>query len=154
MSRRWSRRRQTDHLELRTTRAEMLVQLGGVGSQSSEHVTSIDGREQTTNAKRPIPPELLHHVRHVSCWTRTKKITTISEKGRKWTVLDDNSWIICDSVPVCVAVDRSRPCTSTELLAFTAHKPKVFHLSRQTQHNKASSMNLLLSSCRSITKCQ
>ena len=27
-------------------------------------------------------------------------------------------WIICDSVPVCVAVDRLRPCTSAELLAF------------------------------------
>ena len=27
-------------------------------------------------------------------------------------------WVICDSVPVCVAVDRLRPCTSAELLAF------------------------------------
>ena len=27
-------------------------------------------------------------------------------------------WEICDSVPVCVAVDRLRPCTSAELLAF------------------------------------
>ena len=27
-------------------------------------------------------------------------------------------WAICDSVPVCVAVDRSRPCTPAELLAF------------------------------------
>ena len=27
-------------------------------------------------------------------------------------------WVICDSVPVCVAVDRLRPCTPAELLAF------------------------------------
>ena len=27
-------------------------------------------------------------------------------------------WVICDSVPVCVAVDVLRPCTSAELLAF------------------------------------
>ena len=27
-------------------------------------------------------------------------------------------WIICDSVPVCVVVDRLRPCTPSELLAF------------------------------------
>ena len=27
-------------------------------------------------------------------------------------------WVICDSVPVCVAVDRLRPCTSADLLAF------------------------------------
>ena len=27
-------------------------------------------------------------------------------------------WVTCDSVPVCVAVDRLRPCTSAELLAF------------------------------------
>ena len=27
-------------------------------------------------------------------------------------------WIICDSVPVCVAVDRLRSCTPAELLAF------------------------------------
>ena len=26
--------------------------------------------------------------------------------------------VICDSVPVCVAIDRLRPCTSAELLAF------------------------------------
>ena len=26
-------------------------------------------------------------------------------------------WVICDSVPVCVAVDRLRPCTPAELLA-------------------------------------
>ena len=27
-------------------------------------------------------------------------------------------WIICDSVPVCVAIDRPRPCTPTESSAF------------------------------------
>ena len=27
-------------------------------------------------------------------------------------------WAICDSVPVCVAVDRLRPCTPAELLSF------------------------------------
>ena len=27
-------------------------------------------------------------------------------------------WVICDSVSVCVAVDRLRPCTPAELLAF------------------------------------
>ena len=27
-------------------------------------------------------------------------------------------WVICDSLPVCVAVDRLRPCTPAELLAF------------------------------------
>ena len=33
-------------------------------------------------------------------------------------------WIICDSVPVCVAVDRLRPCTSAELLAFHYRQTK------------------------------
>ena len=27
-------------------------------------------------------------------------------------------WVICDAVPVCVAVDRIRPCTPVEILAF------------------------------------
>ena len=27
-------------------------------------------------------------------------------------------WIICDSVPVCVVVDRLRPCTPVELFVF------------------------------------
>ena len=27
-------------------------------------------------------------------------------------------WVICDSVPVCVATDRLRPCTPAELVAF------------------------------------
>ena len=57
------------------------------------------------------------------------------EHGLPWTVgsrligfeKDRNSlgetqprtcWVICDSVPVCVAVVRLRPCTSPELLAF------------------------------------
>ena len=31
---------------------------------------------------------------------------------------------ICDSVPVCVAVDRLRPCTSAELLAFNYTQTK------------------------------
>ena len=33
-------------------------------------------------------------------------------------------WIICDSVPVCVAVDRLRPCTSAKLLAFRYRQTK------------------------------
>ena len=33
-------------------------------------------------------------------------------------------WIFCDSVPVCVAVDRSRPCTPAELLAFHCTQTK------------------------------
>ena len=57
------------------------------------------------------------------------------EHGLQWSVAsrligsekDKNSlcetqprtcWIICDSLPVCVATDRLRPCTSAELLAF------------------------------------
>ena len=43
-------------------------------------------------------------------------------------------WIICDSVPVCVAVDRLRPCTSG--------------------HNKVSSMNVLRSIRHLATDCQ
>ena len=35
-------------------------------------------------------------------------------------------WKICDSVPVCVAVDRLRPCTSAELLAFHYTQTKSF----------------------------
>ena len=27
-------------------------------------------------------------------------------------------WVICDSVPTCVAVDRPRPCSAAELLAY------------------------------------
>ena len=27
-------------------------------------------------------------------------------------------WVICDSVPICVAVDRLRPCSAEELLAY------------------------------------
>ena len=57
------------------------------------------------------------------------------ERGLQWSVgsrlicfeKDKNSlgetqprscWVICDSVPVCVAIDRLRPCTPVELLAF------------------------------------
>ena len=60
-------------------------------------------------------------------------------------------WIICDSVSVCVAVDRLRPCTPADSLAFsTTGKQKVPHLLRQTlRHNKASSMNVF----RSIDSC-
>ena len=36
------------------------------------------------------------------------------------------SWIICDSVPVCVAVDHLRPCTPAELLAFRYTQTKSF----------------------------
>ena len=36
------------------------------------------------------------------------------------------SWIICDSVPVCVAVHRLRPCTPAELLAFRYTQTKSF----------------------------
>ena len=27
-------------------------------------------------------------------------------------------WVICDGIPVCVALDKSRPCTPPELLAY------------------------------------
>ena len=52
-------------------------------------------------------------------------------------------WVICDSVPVCVAIGRLRPCTPAELLAFhEKNKPIVPHLFQQTlRHNKISSMN-------------
>ena len=33
-------------------------------------------------------------------------------------------WVICDSVPVCVAVDRLRPCTPAELLALHYNQTK------------------------------
>ena len=67
----------------------------------------------------------------VSCCTEARA----GEHGLPWSVgsrligfeKDRNSlgetqprtcWVICDSVPVCVAVVRVRPCTSPELLAF------------------------------------
>ena len=34
-------------------------------------------------------------------------------------------WVLCDSVPVCVAVDRLRPCTSAELFAFHYTQNKI-----------------------------
>ena len=53
-------------------------------------------------------------------------------------------WVICASVPVGVAVDRSRPCTPAEFLVFMTRKPKVLHiLRRMLRYNKASSMNVL-----------
>ena len=27
-------------------------------------------------------------------------------------------WVICDGIPVCVSVDKIRPCTAAELLAY------------------------------------
>ena len=43
-------------------------------------------------------------------------------------------WIICDSVPVCVAVHRLHPCTSAELLAFHyTHTRSCAPLSTDTQ---------------------
>ena len=55
-------------------------------------------------------------------------------------------WVICDSVPVGVAVDRLRLCKSAELLVSTTRKPRVHHFMLQTsRHNKASSMNVLRS---------
>ena len=63
-------------------------------------------------------------------WNFGSKLTSVEkDRNNLGDTQPRTSWIICDSVPVCVAVDRSRPYTSTELLAFTAHKPKV-HLSR------------------------
>ena len=35
-------------------------------------------------------------------------------------------WVICGSVPVCVAIDGLRPCTPAEFLAFTTRKPNIF----------------------------
>ena len=63
------------------------------------------------------------------------RVARAGEHGLQWSVgfrligsvKDKNSlgetqsrtcWVICDSVPVCVAIDRSRPCTPAELLAF------------------------------------
>ena len=52
-------------------------------------------------------------------------------------------WVMCDSVPVCVAVDRLRPCMSRNFWLDATCKPKVDYLSRQTlRHNKASSRNV------------
>ena len=77
----------------------------------------------------------------------------------QWSVEDRNSlgetqprtcWILCDSVPVCVAVDRSTMHTSgTVGWLFITHKPKVLHLlGRTLTYNKASSMNVLHSILR------
>ena len=75
VSRSPSRRRQVDDLEMRVTRAEMLVQLGELSSarQALEGAALAEGDRHTltvlTDANRrppvprdPIPPELLHHV--------------------------------------------------------------------------------------------
>ena len=40
-----------------------------------------------------------------------------------------NCWAICDSVPVCVAADRLRPCTSPELFGFPLHANQKFFTS-------------------------
>ena len=63
----------------------------------------------------------------------TRHEARAGEHGLQWSVdsrlieKDRNSlgerqprtcWVICNSVPVCVAVDRLRPCTPAELLAF------------------------------------
>ena len=56
-------------------------------------------------------------------------------------------WVICDTVPVCVAFDRLRSCTSAELLVFHNTQTKGSSSLRQTlrHNNKASSMNVLRS---------
>ena len=39
-------------------------------------------------------------------------------------------WVICDSLSVCVAIDRLRPCTSAELLAFHHTQTREYLTSR------------------------
>ena len=69
-------------------------------------------------------------------WFRTaENHELVGEHGLQWSVesglfgfeKDKNSigetqlctcWVICNSVPVCVAIDRLLPCTPTELLTF------------------------------------
>ena len=68
-------------------------------------------------------------------WLRTAGEPRAGEHGLQWSVgsrligfeKDKNGigetqpctcWVICNSVPVCVAIDRLLPCTPTELLAF------------------------------------
>ena len=52
-------------------------------------------------------------------WSVGSRLTGF-EKGRNSLggTQPRTCWVICDSVPVCVAVDRFRPCTPAELLAF------------------------------------
>ena len=71
--------------------------------------------------------------------------TIVVSSGRLGESQPRMCWVICDSVPVCVAVDRLRPCTSADLVAFPLHaKPKLLHLLRRTlRYNKASSMIVL-----------
>ena len=35
-----------------------------------------------------------------------------------------NAWLVCDGLPVCVAVEKLRPCTSAELLAYQFMSPR------------------------------
>ena len=73
VSRRRSRRRQVDELEMRATRAEMLVQMGESARQALEGAALAEGDRHTLNVltdanrrppvpRDPILPELLHHV--------------------------------------------------------------------------------------------
>ena len=54
-----------------------------------------------------------------SCWSVGSRLIGF-EKHRNslGETQPPTCWIICDSVPVCVVVDRLRPCTPSELLAF------------------------------------
>ena len=63
-------------------------------------------------------------------------------------------WVICDSLSVCVAIDRLRPCTSSRIVGFSPHaNERVPHLSRQTsRHNKVSSTNALRSIRQSLVR--
>ena len=77
----------------------------------------------------------------------SSRVARAGEHGLQWSVgsrltgfeKDRNSlgetrprtcWIICDSVPVCVAIGRLRPCTPAELLGFSPHSNQKFFTSR------------------------
>ena len=82
--------------------------------------------------RKPAPVVGSHQVGDIVSYCREARA---GEHGLQWSVgsrligfeKDRNSlgetqphtcWIICDSVPVWVSVDRLRPCTSAELFAF------------------------------------
>ena len=52
----------------------------------------------------------------MECWSRLKGFE--KDKNSLGETQPRTCWVICDSVPVCVAIDRLRPCTPAELLAF------------------------------------
>ena len=96
VSRRRSRRRRTDDLELRAARAEMLVQLGELFSarQALEGAELAPGDRNTlrqltdVNRRRPvprdpIPPELLHHVPSTEFKLDTDKLSRNLRSSRR-----------------------------------------------------------------------